>query len=637
MAAILSATEISLSFGNRKILDEATFAIEEKEKVGVVGRNGVGKSCLLRMLGGDEVPDSGTISFKRDLRVGYLPQEFTVDESLNVVENVRTGLADVFEMIQRYETSEGSETELAELLHSIEARDGWNAEVRIQAAMHALGLPPADQSVVGLSGGEKRRIALCRAIVSQPDLLILDEPTNHLDADSIIWLETFLMQSSASVIFVTHDRYFLERVANNILEVANQKIFLHPGNYSAYLEAKESRRLVAEKTEARRQKFLRSELEWVRSGVKARTTKSRHRLEQFHAIADQDAPQEEKEIDLLLPPAPQLGNVVVELKDAGVKINDRWLFRHLDLNFEPGTVTGIIGRNGQGKTSLLRVLLGESSPTEGTVTIGKRTVFNYIDQTRVTLNNNNTVLKEIEDQDETVRFGNSTLSVRAYLKRFLFTDDRINDRVDRLSGGERARLLLAKVLKRGGNFIILDEPTNDLDLQTLRILENTLIDFEGAAVVVSHDRYFLDRICDRIIAFEGTPELYIQPGNFSYYQEKREERENTKSSSPSSPTPSAPPTPATPSPAPASDTTSTPPRKLKWKEERELESIEPLILEKESEADQLEANLNDPEFYRTHAQNIQEFTQQLQSLRNEISKLYDRWAELETIRDTSTK
>ena len=414
------------------------------------------------------------------------------------------------------------------MLNQIESADGWKLQARIKATASALAAPPLDTLVGPLSGGEKRRVALCRALAAQPDLLLLDEPTNHLDAESILWLEEFLREFPGAVIFVTHDRYFLDVIATRIIELADGRCFSHPGNYTAYLESKAIRQQIAEQSERRRQRFLREELDWVRAGVRAQRSKPRHRLESFYQVKGLEAPPEEREMDLLIPPPPALGNHAIQLANAGAKVGEgdreRWLFRGLTLSLNPGQCTGIVGRNGVGKTTLLRICLGERPLDEGTVKIGKRVVFNYIDQARMQLNGTGTVLEEIADGNETVLFGEQRLSARSYLRRFLFSDERVNEPVAQLSGGERARLMLAKVLRRGGNVLVLDEPTNDLDLPSLRMLEEALADFDGTVLVVSHDRYFLDRICDQVVAFEDGG-LFVQPGNYSYYLEKKKERD----------------------------------------------------------------------------------------------------------------
>ncbi len=628
MSALLSANEIRLTYGYQNLLDGVTFAVGEGEKVGMVGRNGCGKTSLLKILSGVQAADSGDIALRRSLRVGYLPQEFELDPSLSVGENIASGAADIVEAVRRYEAGDGSEAELADLLHLIDHADGWNLETRIKATVTALGAPPLDAPTAPLSGGEKRRVALCRALACQPDLLLLDEPTNHLDAESIRWLEDYLRAFSGAVIFVTHDRYFLDVIATRIIEIDQGRAFSHPGNYTAFLEGKAVRQQIAEQTERRRQRFLREELEWVRSGVKARGTKSRHRLDKFYEIEGIEAPPEEREMDLLIPPPPQLGDIVVQLENAGVNVGSaahpRWLFRHLNLKLEPGQCTGIVGRNGVGKTTLLKLCLGQISASEGTAVLGKRVKVNYIDQTRMQLDGTGSLLDEISDGNEKLMFGDQPLGARNYLRRFLFNDQRINERVDLLSGGERARLMLAKVLKNGGNLIVLDEPTNDLDLPSLRMLEEALADFDGSVICVSHDRYFLDRICDQVIAFEENG-VFVQPGNYSYYLEKRQAREAAERFQAQAANKEA------EARRKAAETPKRP-RKLTLKERTELEGIETAILTAETAAEDIEAKLHDPDFQAANYSEIPALVEKLDAAKAEVARLYQRWEELEALK-----
>ena len=634
MSALLSANEIRLTYGYQTLLDGVTLAIAAGEKAGMVGRNGCGKTSLLKILTGQQMADSGEISLRRALRVGYLPQEFELDSELTVQENIASGAADIVEAIRRYENGEGSDAELNDLLHLIDHADGWNLDSRIKAASTALGTPPLDAMVGPLSGGEKRRVALCRALACQPDLLLLDEPTNHLDAESIRWLEDYLKTFPGAVIFVTHDRYFLDVIATRIIEIDQGRAFSHPGNYTAFLESKAIRQQIASQTERRRQRFLREELEWVRSGVKARGTKQRTRLDKYYEIEGLEAPPEEREMDLLIPPAPDLGNIVVELEGAGVNVGSekspRWLFRNLTLSLRPGTCTGIVGRNGVGKTTLLKLCLGQLDPTEGTAVTGKRVKVNYIDQTRMVLDGTGSLLDEISDGNEKLMFGNQQLGARNYLRRFLFDDKRINERVDLLSGGERARLMLAKVLKNGGNVIVLDEPTNDLDLPSLRMLEEALAVFDGSVIVVSHDRYFLDRICDQIIAFEDDG-IAVQAGNYSYYLEKRQAREAAQRIQAQVAAREAAARHKAASAAPAIKKG----RKLTFNEKNELEGMETAILAIEQETETLEAQLHDPDFQSKRLAEIPELVARLDADKAKVAKLYTRWEELEAIREAA--
>ncbi|MEO8352481.1 MAG: ABC-F family ATP-binding cassette domain-containing protein [Chthoniobacteraceae bacterium] len=624
-AALLSAKDIRLAFGYQKLLDGATLAVAPGEKVGLVGRNGCGKTSLLRILAGENEADGGEISRRRGLRIGYLPQKFELEATKTVEENIRGGAADLTEWLRRYEEGEGSEADLAKLHHDIEVAEGWTFDTRIQAITGAIGAPSLSASMHSLSGGEKRRVALCRALVGQPDLLLLDEPTNHLDAESIRWLENFLRTFPGAAIFITHDRYFLDVIATRIIELADGRCFSHAGNYTNYLEDKAVRQHVAEQSERRRQRFIRAELEFVRAGVRAQRSKSRLRLDTFYDVAGLEAPPEEREMDLLIPPAPDLGNIAVEIEKAGACVGEesarRWLFRGLTFSVRPGQCTGIVGRNGAGKTTLLRLCLGERKPDEGTVAIGKRVVANYVDQARMQLDGAGTVMTEVEDSDGIVNFGGQPLGVRPYLRRFLFSDERINDRVDLLSGGERARLMLAKVLKRGGNVLVLDEPTNDLDLGSLRMLEEAVAHYSGCVLVVSHDRYFLDRVCDQIVAFEEDG-VFVQPGNYSYYLEKKLERDTVAERAFA-------PVRITQSREPAGR--SLRPRKLTFKERHELDQMEEAILLAEAKVTELEVTLNDPDFYSSRAAEAETLVADLERARTTVAELYARWQELEKI------
>ncbi len=625
-ASVVSAKDLMLSYGAQVILDGATVAVHEGDKIGLVGRNGCGKSSFMKILAGEEQPDEGDISVKSGLVIGYLSQEFTLREDASVMENIRDGARWLLDLIERYEsTADLSAGETADLQNRIEAADGWDFDNRAESLRQSLGAPDADKLVAQLSGGEKRRVALCRALASRPDFLILDEPTNHLDAETIEWLEGFLQNFAGSCLFVTHDRYFLERVATRVAELDGGKFFSHEGNYDDYLEAKVIRQEVAAQSERKRQRFLRSELEWVRAGVKARGTKARSRLDNFYEVKDQEGPEKELSMDLVLPPAPRFGNTVLDIEGVGAELGGKRLFSNLSHRFEAGRCIGVVGRNGLGKTTLLRVLMGQMDPTEGDVTIGKRTSFNYVDQSRAQLDGANSILEEVADGLEFVAFGSERLSVRGYLRRFLFADDRINERVDTLSGGERSRVMLAKILRTGGNFLILDEPTNDLDLATLRVLEEAIIAFEGTVLVVSHDRFFLDRVADQMIAFEGDGFVRIAEGNWSYYREKFPAKK-----SPAKKVGGA--APVKTKSAAKSEQAKAKPRKLSWKEERELESIEPEVEKLEARAAEIEATLADPDFYKTRAAEAEGLHAERESLQAEIEAKFTRWEELEAVR-----
>lgn len=619
---VITATGVVVRYNERIVLDGASLAINEHERVGLVGRNGSGKSTFLRVLAGLQPPDSGILTARRELIISYLPQDFALDPSVNVYENVRAGARHVLDWIAEFESLPGESRRHTELEERITACDGWGLDHRIRAAMSHLNVPDGERTIESLSGGEKRRVAMCRAIVSRPDFLILDEPTNHLDPESIEWVAEFLERFPGTFIVVTHDRYFLDRVTERIVELANGRFYSYTGNYTEYLIAKAEREAAEELVEHKRQMFLRRELEWVRRGPSARRTKSKSRLDQYFEIAAQAPPQADGEMEWVIPPPPQLGNRAVELTNVGVELGGRILFRGFDFTFENGQRIGVAGRNGLGKTTLLKIVIGEIEPAAGSVKVGPLTKFNYVDQGRLQLREERTVLEEVGDGTEFVVFGEAKLSLRAYLKRFLFTDDRINTQVRYLSGGERSRLLLARILKKGGNFLILDEPTNDLDLPTLRVLEEALIAFPGVVLVVSHDRYFLNRVCTGMLVFEGDGTIQYSAGDYDYYLEKRRRLDSGRKTEERAP--------AAVNSRPAAP--AGPPRKLTWKEERELEGIGEKISAVEAEIQRLESLFSTPDFHRVYGVRTNDLLAEVAAARQKLADLYSRWETLESIK-----
>lgn len=622
--AIISANNLVVDYGHHVVLDNATLAINENDRIGLIGRNGAGKSTFLKILNGEMEPDSGQVIRKRDLVVGYLPQKFNMKEDETVFQNIMTGVQDIQNLIKEYEDPNTTQARHDWLYERISHFEGWTIEQRAKILASHLNAPAPDRIVSSLSGGEKRRVALCRALLAQPDLLILDEPTNHLDTESIEWLEEFLIQYPGACLFVTHDRYFLDRIANRIVELSRGNFFSHVGTYTDYLENKATRESVEEQQEASRQKFLKRELEWYRRRPKARRTTSKDRVERFEIESAKEGPEVELDIDLIIPPAPKLANRVLELTNVAMTLpdSDRTLFKNLSFKIESGERIGIVGRNGLGKTTLLKILMGQQQPSTGKVDIGTQTRINYIDQARVLLDDNKTIVQEVSEGGDYVALGEEKVSVRGYLRRFLFSEDRINAKIGLLSGGERTRVILAKILKRGGNLLILDEPTNDLDLATLRLLEEAIVAFKGSVIAVSHDRYFLNRICTSILAFEGSPDLFYSVGNYDYYLEKRPSQKLEKEIQPENIKP------------PVSSKKETP-RKLKWKEQKELETIEETIQANENEIIRIEDIFKDPDFYKKHGHEWQALTDQLAELKKKAQQLYTRWAELEDIKNAS--
>src|SRR3954453_12812462 len=616
--SIASASELVVRFGNQVVLDRATATILEGERVGLVGRNGSGKSTFLQIAAGVAKPDAGEFNPRRDLVVGYMPQMFELDEKATVHANILAGAQRILDLIAEYESAPAESARSGILLDQISHFDGWNLEHRTKSLVTNLHAPDPERIVSTLSGGEKRRVALCRALLARPDFLILDEPTNHLDTGSIEWLEDFLTRYQGTCLFVTHDRYFLDRIATRVVELSRGKFHSYDGNYTDYLLARAARAAVEEMQEKKRQKFLKRELAWVRKAPRARRTKSVDRVERYFEMAAQDTPEAELDVDLIIPPAPKLANRVIELRGVGLDLGGRLLFENVSLNLAAGERLGIVGRNGLGKSSLLRVMLGQIEPTYGEVEIGARTEINYVDQNRLLLDDAKTVWEEVGEGSEYVRLGEENITLRGYLRRFLFTEERINTKINQLSGGERSRVLLAKILKRGGNVLILDEPTNDLDLGTLRLLEEALVAFGGSVIVVSHDRYFLNRVCTAILAFEGDGVVRYQVGNYDYYLEKRAVAGIDD------------PGPRKGEAAGTADPGSkkTKPRKLKYKEERELAGMEAAILAAEGEVARIEALFAEPNFYVSHASELATLEAKLRAARDQVARLYARWAEL---------
>jgi len=631
MSTIIAATEVFVRYGERTILDNITLGIQEGEHLGLVGRNGSGKTTFLKILAGLQAPDSGAVTRQRNLVVSYLPQDFMLDATKNVYENVRDGAQHVLNLITEFEGLPHDSKRHEELEQRILVLDGWTVDRRIEIALAHLNCPPADRRIESLSGGEKRRVAMARAVVSQPDFLILDEPTNHLDPESIEWIAEFLENFSGTFLIVTHDRYFLDRTVTRMIELADGKFFSHEGNYTDYLLAKAERQEADATVEHKRQMFLKKELAWVRQGPRAQRSKQKNRFERYYDEAAQDGPTVEEDIELVIPPPPQLGNRTVDVSGLGMELGGKKLFSNFSFTFENGKRVGVCGRNGLGKSSLLRIIIGQLQPTEGTVKTGQLTKFNYVDQGRLQLNEENTVLDEVAEGREFVQWGEMKISVRSYLKRFLFADDRIMTQVKKLSGGERSRLLLARILKNGGNFLILDEPTNDLDLPTLRVLEEALIAFPGVVCVVSHDRYFLNRVCTDILAFEGDGKIHHSVGDYDYYLEKKQ-RAATKAAAKASEwsAVAAPSKPAAPSAAVAAK-----PRKMSFKEIRELEGMEKAIHEVEAEIGRIENLFATPDFHRTHAKQTEQLVADLAAAKAKLAKLFVRWEELEAIKAQS--
>ena len=521
----------------RQILKDISLSFFPGAKIGVLGLNGSGKSTLLRIMAGVDKEFNGEARAQSDINIGYLPQEPQLDEGLDVRGNVQQGVQEIIDLVEAFNAisdkfaepmSDGEMTELleqqGELQTKIDTCDGWEIERVLERAADALRLPPWDAEVGKLSGGERRRVALCRLLLSKPDMLLLDEPTNHLDAESVGWLERFLQDYPGTVVAITHDRYFLDNAAGWILELDRGHGIPYEGNYTNWLETKEERLESEAKKEAAHERTIKSELEWVRANPKGRQSKSKARIARFEELNSQDFQKRNETSELYIPPGNRLGDKVIEVKDLCKGFSDKSLIENLSFSAPKGSIIGIIGGNGAGKTTFLRMLVGTEQPDSGSIELGETVDLAYVDQSRDELVGENTVWQEISDGQEQLQIGRYEVSSRAYASRFNFKGGDQQKFVKDLSGGERNRLHMAKLLKRGGNVLLLDEPTNDLDVETLRALEEGLLAYPGCVIVVSHDRWFLDRICTHILAFEGESEVTWHEGNYTDYEMERRKR-----------------------------------------------------------------------------------------------------------------
>lgn len=515
----------------REILKDISLSFFPGAKIGVLGLNGSGKSTLLRIMAGEDSEIQGEARAQPGIKVGYLPQEPHLDESKDVRGNVEDGIKSTIDLIAEFNSISDrfaeplNEEEMNELLekqgtlqNEIDAVDGWQIERTLEIAADALRLPPWEDDVNHLSGGEKRRVALCRLLLSKPDMLLLDEPTNHLDAESVAWLERYLQDYSGTVVAITHDRYFLDNAAGWILELDRGHGIPYEGNYSAWLEAKEKRLAVEEKQQSAHEKTIKSELEWIRANPKGRQSKSKARIARFEELNSQSFQSRNETQELYIPPGTRLGDKVLEVKNLSKGFGSKSLIENLNFSLPKGSILGIVGGNGAGKTTFLRMLVSSEKPDSGTIELGETVKLAYVDQSRDELDGEKTVWQEISDGQDNLVIGNYEIASRAYASRFNFRGGDQQKFVKDLSGGERNRLHMAKLLKKGGNVLLLDEPTNDLDVETLRALEEGLLAFPGSAIVVSHDRWFLDRICTHILAFEGNSQIKFHDGNYSDYE-----------------------------------------------------------------------------------------------------------------------
>lgn len=538
---IFSMVNVSKTYPPQKqVLKNIYLSFFYGAKIGIVGLNGSGKSTLLRIIAGEEKSFQGDVVFSPGYSVGYLPQEPKLDENKTVKEIVQEGVQPIMDILKEYEevNNKFAEPEYledpekldklmarqGELMDQIEANDAWDIDVKLERAMDALRTPEGDAVIKNLSGGERRRVALCRLLLQQPDILLLDEPTNHLDAESIDWLEQFLQQYKGTVIAVTHDRYFLDNVAGWILELDRGEGIPWQGNYTSWLEQKTKRMASEEKQESKRQKTLQRELEWARMAPKARHAKGKARLAAYDKMLNEDVKQKEEKLELFIPNGPRLGTKVINAINVNKSFGDRLLMENLNFELPPAGIVGIIGPNGAGKTTIFRMIMGEEQPDSGKFEVGETVVLSYVDQMHAELDPNKTVWEVISGGNENIELGKVTMNSRAYVSKFNFSGADQQKKVGALSGGERNRLHLAMTLKKEANVLLLDEPTNDIDINTLRALEEALENFAGCAVIITHDRWFLDRVATHILAYEGDSQWYWYEGSYSEYEEAKKKR-----------------------------------------------------------------------------------------------------------------
>ncbi len=630
---VLKAVELSLHFGQKTILDAVTFEIKSTEIVGVVGRNGSGKSSFLKLLAGFYQADGGKLEMKSGAKISYIPQEVDLDPDLTVFETVAKNWYD-------FHAGFGSE-ELQYIADLLEYTDPWRhfdtvkhefVIQNITETVQRLFGPKLEAKIGSLSGGEKRKVAIAAKIVAQPDVIILDEPTNHLDITSIEALENTLKTYKGAVIIVSHDRYFLDRLATRMIEIFDGKIYQHTGNYQKYILDKAKRLEIAATEENRKLAFLKREIEWVRAGVQGRGVKDKGRMQRYEDLKNSKSTLQEQDLELLLPKIRPLSNKIINFENLSLSVAAKNVIKKLDFSFQPGFRLGLIGVNGSGKTTLIKAILGQNDPEffepnitqTGKIVIGQNTIFNYQDQEKATLNLENTLFEEIGQGQESTKFGEGMISTRGYLRRLQFSNQQIMTKIKHFSGGERARVLLAKVLIQGGNCLILDEPTNDLDLETIRLLEESLLQFKGVAIIVSHDRYFLNQVCNNILSLEGDGSFVLNSGNFEDYLARKK---------PLNPSIVIPDTPI--NQLSITDLIQQNPKidkkelKVSFRDlrqkEKELKKLEKEIENLEKELKKLEKEMAAYDFFTQKSEKISQKMSRYEELKSEIAKLTKEW------------
>jgi ABC transport system ATP-binding/permease protein len=633
--SVLSVQDLRKTFGTRAVFDGVSFAVADREAVGFIGVNGSGKSTLFRIVAGLEGVNAGTIAVRRDASVGYLPQEPDLEGESSIHDAVAAGRPELLAALREHrEIGEslgrpGADVQRllarqARAVTHIDALGGWDWEHRVEAMLTRLGVQDWDRKVGRLSGGERKRVALARVLLAQPDILLLDEPTNHLDADTVAWLEEHLLEYPGSILLITHDRYFLDRVVDRMIEVTQGELISFPGGYTEYLQAKAERTERAAVEDEKRRKLMEKELAWVRRSPSARTGKQKARIGRLEALEAQQAslPRDPEVADIRSGSAPRLGRTVLELHGLSKGYGENVLIRDLSLLLRAGDRLGIIGPNGSGKTTLLKVILGEVEPDAGSVVLGQNTRIAYFDQDRGDLDPDATLYEAVAST-EWVQLGGERVHVRSYLDRFLFAPERQQQKVRSLSGGERSRLLLARLFLEEANLLILDEPTNDLDLVTLRVLEEVLADWPGSVLMVTHDRFFLDRVATGLLVFEGEGVVHRHVGGYDLYRRQRAEKEAARRETVQPQRRTSTPAPATPRGAVPDGS-----RKLTWKERKELETLEEAIARAEADREALESRLADPGLYSGSPEEVGEVTDAYRSREASLETLYARWMEL---------
>lgn len=633
---VFTAQQLHKSHGSRVLFSGISFTIGRGEKVGFIGPNGAGKSTLFRIVAGLESADSGILSVQRGATVGYLAQEpdFAATETIrSAVSGGRAGMNEAFEefrqIASQMERGAGDDERLlarqGELMARIDALGGWQWQHEVESMLTQLGISDWDRPVASLSGGERKRVALARVLLDRPDLLLLDEPTNHLDADTTLWLEDHLLEYPGAVMLITHDRYVLDRVVERMLEIGVDEFATYRGGYTEYLEEKAERMARESREAAKRDRLLEQELAWVKRSPAARTGKQKARIKRLDALRTEkaSAPSGSSELELRFGEPPRLGRTVLEFDQISKGFGDRTLIDELSLDLRAGERIGIIGPNGAGKTTLLRLILGQESPDRGEITFGVNTRVAYFDQTRSDLDPDRSVYESVADEDW-VHFGGRKVHLRSYLESFLFPTRMQDQRVGSLSGGERNRVLLARLLLEEANLLILDEPTNDLDLPTLQILESALADYSGCVLVVTHDRFFLDKVATGLLVFEGDGVVHRHEGGYDLYRRLREAKQAEV-------------VPAARPPAREGKARERPrERRLSYQEKRELEKIEEVILAAEAEREHLGTELSDPSLYADTPEKVGPLTAAFEEAGRRVEELYQRWAELDAIANGSS-